>query len=270
MSARTISGYAVVWGDIGTVTTDKSGLKYREIFAAGSFDGVDMSKTTLNINHRGTPILARTSDGSLSLSVDEVGLRFVAEMPTGAAGDRALADIRAGVYTGASVCFGTEQDSWYRQDGELPLRLVERVAALAEVSLANNPTYGLTIVGTTRDAGTDYLADMKRRKSRGGRTLSDVWRIGSVKSHPLNVRGTNPMPRPANAPKLVTREQFTAPTPAQVATVTEAMSFSRAAMSGYASLAASRGLSVEEVRKMAVAGRLAEVVRMLPGGNSAA
>ena len=107
---RTVEGYAILFG----VTSD--GLPFEEVIERGALDGVvDKSDVFALMNHsqsRGVLARSKNGAGSLSLSVDEKGLKYRFEAPKTALGDELLENIRRGEVSESSFCFDVEKDTW--------------------------------------------------------------------------------------------------------------------------------------------------------------
>ena len=81
-----VSGYAAVF-ESPTVLANIFGEDYKEVIQRGAFEGADMSDVVLRYNHNDSfQILARTSNGTLSLVPDERGLKVEATLANTTAG----------------------------------------------------------------------------------------------------------------------------------------------------------------------------------------
>lgn len=91
---RTVEGYAILFN------TPSDGLYFEEVIERGALDGVlEKSDVFALLNHsQSRGILARSNNGSgsLSLNVDEKGLKYRFEAPKTALGDELLENIRRG------------------------------------------------------------------------------------------------------------------------------------------------------------------------------
>lgn len=92
-------------------------------------------------NHDANYPLARYP-GTLSLVVDEVGLRYEFPVPDTTYGRDLAANIRAGIVRGSSFSFQIAQggDEWSIEDGR-SIRTVKRVASLIDVGPVTFPAY---------------------------------------------------------------------------------------------------------------------------------
>jgi HK97 family phage prohead protease len=134
---RTISGYAAVfdkWShDLGF---------FREKLSRTAFDGVDMSDVVATFNHNFDHVLARSSSGTLNLSVDENGLKYTFEAPNTTAGNDLLENVRNGNIKGSSFMFTVKEQTWkYTEDDEADERTIEKVGSLIELGPVTMPAY---------------------------------------------------------------------------------------------------------------------------------
>ena len=75
-----LEGYAATY-DNPTVLYEIDGIQYNEVIDRGAFDEMDFKDCCLKYNHsNNVPILARTRGGSLELILDDIGLRFKANL----------------------------------------------------------------------------------------------------------------------------------------------------------------------------------------------
>lgn len=141
---RTVEGYALLFG----VSSD--GLSFEEVIERGALDGVvDKSDVFALMNHsHSRGILARSSKGkgSLSLSIDEKGLKYRFEAPKTALGDELLENIRRGEICESSFCFDVEKDTWEKKSNGKWKRTVSKIGNLYDVSPVYNAAYSATSV----------------------------------------------------------------------------------------------------------------------------
>jgi HK97 family phage prohead protease len=101
----TISGYAAMFDDV----TDLG--YFNERIARGAFDGVMEDDVRLLINHAGVP-LARTTNGTLDLEVDDNGLRYTARLADTTEGRDLYKLIKRGDISQSSFAFTIEDEEW--------------------------------------------------------------------------------------------------------------------------------------------------------------
>jgi HK97 family phage prohead protease len=129
---------------------------FRERIAKGAFSNAIKSDDVRALfNHDPNYLLGRSGNKTLWLTADNIGLRYEATPPkTQSAADvREL--IRTGYVSGSSFAFtvGPDDDTWDDSElskGKLPLRTINRVRKLLDVSPVTYPAYD----GTDADART--------------------------------------------------------------------------------------------------------------------
>ena len=132
----TIEGYASVFGDeydLGYFT---------ERVAPGAFDGRTNDDVRLLINHTGVP-LARTTNNTLTLTIDERGLHYRAKLADTQEGRDLYTLIQRGDITQSSFAFTIEDDEW---TNDRRTRTINRVGQLYDVSPVTYPASPTTTV----------------------------------------------------------------------------------------------------------------------------
>ena len=129
----TVSGYAAVFNQV----TDLG--KMYERIEPGAFDGADMSDVRLLINHEGLP-LARTASGTMALLIDERGLKYVATLDTTEQAHALASAARRGDVSQSSFAFTIDRQRFEEHNGK-PLRIIERVGTVLDVSPVTYPAY---------------------------------------------------------------------------------------------------------------------------------
>lgn len=156
--SRVIEGYALKFG-VRSVLLNDWWQNYCEILEPGCItrEMLDNSDIKLTMFHDRQLILARSNhgNGTLSYDVDETGVKFTAEMPHTADGDKALELVARGDISGCSFCYSTDEEdsenavSYERVkegDNEILLRHVKRIDHVYDFTLAADPAYEQTEV----------------------------------------------------------------------------------------------------------------------------
>lgn len=171
--SREIEGYAAVFGQRSVNLVPWS--SYREVYEileAGCMDAklLRESDVVLTAFHDDTKILGRSTNGkgTLTLSLDEKGLKVRCTLPRTNTADDMLELIKRGDVSGMSFAYTTDEDdsqncvSYEREaeksaDGkEVWVRHVKRITGLYDVTIAGHPAYPQTSV-ETREAGEEML-----------------------------------------------------------------------------------------------------------------
>lgn len=141
---RIIEGYAIV------CNTESEDLGFREVIAPEALEGIiDKSDCLMLLEHnRSKGVLARSryGKGSLSLEVDDTGLKFRFTCPNTAVGDEAYEGVKRGDYQNCSFAFVADQDEWAKKDNGEYLRTIRSFKYIKDCSIVAEPAYGATSV----------------------------------------------------------------------------------------------------------------------------
>ena len=159
--SRTIEGYALKFGVRSRMLCDWWN-DYYEVLEPGCVtrEMLDKQDIKLTMFHDRQLVLARSNKGAgtLSYEVDEVGVKFWAEMPHTVDGDKALELVSRGDIAGCSFIYSTDEDdsenavSYERldekgDDGEdILLRHVKRIDNVYDFTITTDPAYEQTDV----------------------------------------------------------------------------------------------------------------------------
>ena len=167
---RTIAGYPVVWG---ARSCDLGG--FREQFQPGAFSDALASGADVRLlySHDPAMVLARTSNGTLELVEDDIGLRMWARVDMR---DPHVQMVAAKLANGTvdQCSFGfivSDTGEDWAMEGNTPLRTVTRVDSLIEATICAMPAYESTRVGIL-ERGQRALA--RTPNGRGNRRASHV------------------------------------------------------------------------------------------------
>lgn len=141
---RTVEGYALLFD------TPSDGLSFTEVIKRGALDGVlEKSDVFALLNHdqrRGVLARSKYGKGSLSLSVDDKGLKYRFDAPKTALGDELLENIRRGEIGESSFCFDVEKDTWEKMSDGSWKRTIEKFGNIYDTSPVYNGAYSKTSV----------------------------------------------------------------------------------------------------------------------------
>lgn len=148
--SRTITGTAIVFNAESEVLDDW-GTKFREVILpeACTMEFLNSQDIKMNLLHERSTSIARCNKGvgNLRLSVDEKGVNFEFEAPKCDLGDRALALIRSGVYSGCSFEFYPEDYDVEERNGGEDIKITHRkFRAITALTLGMDPAYTQTSV----------------------------------------------------------------------------------------------------------------------------
>ena len=134
---RTVEGYAALYS---SRSVDLGG--FEEVIEPGAFDDIlNRSPDVLALfNHQPEAVLARSTSGTLRLSVDDKGLAYSFDMPNTTLG-RDLGELmqRGDIYS-SSFAFMVDKAE-FRKEGGKTVRYISKIKDLVDVSVVTTPAY---------------------------------------------------------------------------------------------------------------------------------
>ena len=171
--SRTIEGYAIVFGVESRILSDYWD-NYREIIEPGAITEERLKEMDIKMTmyHNREKILARSTngEGTLKLTVDDVGVKYRFDAPNTVDGDTALELVRRGDLSGSSFMFWTDERnvSYERRSDDITLRLVKTIGMIYDMTIAADPAYEQTTVAA-REAYSQF------EKPKGKQPISAKW-----------------------------------------------------------------------------------------------
>lgn len=157
--SRKVEGYAVVFN---SESRDLGG--FTEVIAPDALEGVVAKSDILCLlNHNEDKgVLARSNKGtgSLTLEVDDLGLRYSFEAPNTNLGDELLEGIRRGDISTSSFAFRVGKDKWDKKEDGSYLRTICNITEMFDVS----PVYRAAYDSTSVKADTRGLDEAKAKE----------------------------------------------------------------------------------------------------------
>lgn len=141
-----VRGYASTFEPY--VLFEDGGIQYKEVIDPHAFDECDMSDVVFRIDHEGA-VYARSSAGTLKVSVDEHGLMDEADLSKTPNARNLFEDIKAGNYPKQSFAFTVREDSYDKETHTRTIKKIKKLFDVSPVSFPANPTTELDIA--TRD-----------------------------------------------------------------------------------------------------------------------
>ena len=132
---QTVVGYGAVFN---SMSNDLGG--FREYISPEAFEGRMEDDVRFLFNHDPNYVLARTTNGTLRMSVDEKGLRYEADMPNTSTARDLVELLKNGTVNQSSFAFIVEDDSWEVKDG-INIRTINKVSRLYDLSSVVYPAY---------------------------------------------------------------------------------------------------------------------------------
>ena len=149
-SRQTIEGYATIF-NAATCLYSSNGVEYWETVGAGAFDGADMSNVVLRYNHSDNfSILARTSNDTLRLSVDERGLHIEADIAETSQGKDIYELIKRKDISKMSYGYIVDKDYIEKVSETKYVRHISKIRKVVDVSVVDLPAYDATDVDVVK------------------------------------------------------------------------------------------------------------------------
>jgi len=140
-SRPTIVGHAAVFN---SMSEELGG--FREIIEPGAFDSVLTDDVRALFNHDANYVLGRTKSNTLSLSVDELGLRYDITPPNTTYANDLIENLSLGNISQSSFGFTVDEDRWEENPDGTYVRYIMRIKRLYDVSPVTFPAYPETDV----------------------------------------------------------------------------------------------------------------------------
>lgn len=169
-----IEGYASVFGERALIGAEDYG--FYEVIDRDAFNGADLSDVPLKYNHNDSvPILARTRNGSLSLNVDDRGLRIRAVLLDTQDARDMYKRVEAGLIDKMSFAFTVKESEW--SDSTTPItRTIKRFEKIWDVSVVDVPAFD----GTSVSARSLDLLDSELRLLESKRAGRRNWSVAGL------------------------------------------------------------------------------------------
>lgn len=174
---RTIEGYAIVFNSNSNILYDsKKNVSFIERIAPEAIEGViEQSDIKVVLNHnidRGVLARSNKGNGSLSISIDEKGVKYSFEAPHTALGDEVLEGINRGDITSNSFQFiiAENGERWERVNNML-YRTITKIGKIFDFSPVYSPAYNDAIIIDSRSL--DEFLENEQRGSESEITEED-------------------------------------------------------------------------------------------------
>lgn len=151
-----VEGYASTYEPYEMMEID--GEKYYERIDRHAFDEADLSDVVFLRDHEGR-VLARTKNGAITLSIDDVGLRQRTNLGLTEASREMRDDIKAGNYTQMSFSFIVAEDHFDRASRT---RVIDRIGKVFDISAVAFPANPGTNIGLSMRDYFDGVIEMEK------------------------------------------------------------------------------------------------------------
>lgn len=164
--AKVIEGYGAVFNQRSRLIYEQNKLFY-EVIREGAFDEVMAGDLNViaNFQHEDEKMLARTKSGTLSLEVDERGLKYIFEVPDTNLGRDIAVQVERGDIFESSFRFAVRpKDVEWKREGEDLVRYVNKITVLNDVALVTNGAYANTDVEVAMREMDAFVAQEEKER----------------------------------------------------------------------------------------------------------
>lgn len=169
-----LEGYAVVFNERTQIGSDEWG--FFEVVDRDAFNGCDFKDVALKYNHNdAVPILARTRNGSLSLSVDDKGLKIRAKLLDTQDARDMFTRVKEGLIDKMSFAFECDKVEWDDSTQPVPTRTIKHFSKLWDVSVVDIPAYdGTSVYARSLEIAGQHLEELESRKHERNHSVAGL------------------------------------------------------------------------------------------------
>lgn len=162
--SRQVEGYALKFNSLS-----RNLGWFREKIDANALDNADMNDVVALFNHDMNLVLARTISETLSLSIDDTGLKYTFDAPNNTAGNDLLESLRRRDIQHSSFAFSVEDQKWEEDEEGGEIRTILKIKKLYDVSPVTQPAYLNTDVSAAQRSFDDYKKQDKEETDEARR-----------------------------------------------------------------------------------------------------
>ena len=156
---------------------------FKETVARGAFDGVMEDDVRFLLNHTGAP-LARTTNGTLELSVDETGLKYRAALADTQDGRDLYKLIKRGDISQSSFAFTIEADEWSEDRSTRTITKVGKLLDTSAVTYPASPT--ASVYARNMAAAAQEVEELKEEQVAAEPETEERAEPETIKTEPRN------------------------------------------------------------------------------------
>ena len=173
---KIVEGYATVFTMPYTLWKEP-GWTVLEQIDARAFDDCDMTDVIMQYNHEGR-VFARTSNDTLTVGLDEIGLKTVGKLGGTTLGSQVYEEVAGGYSNKMSFGFvvaeDTRQTTEDHETGEITvLRTITKISKLYDVSIVSLPANDATSI-SARSFGEGEIAKLKEERRKRAEQIKKI------------------------------------------------------------------------------------------------
>lgn len=173
-----VEGYATTFNEPYILWEDMDGWQFIESIDARAFDDTDMSDVIMQYDHEGK-VYARNKNGTLSLEVDDHGLKIRADLSGTEAGRQLYDEIKGGYTDKMSFGFvvnGEERTYFDEEDKHGVRRVITSIKKLYDVSAVSIPANDATEI-SARISSEGVIAAAKAERLEAEKRAQEKERL---------------------------------------------------------------------------------------------
>lgn len=156
-----VEGYALKFDEIQESNDPMIG-RYKEYIKKEAFENANLEDVILDLNHDFNIVLARTTNGTLNLEVDDIGLKVRSTIADTSHGRDVFKMISDGLITKMSFCVELLEDEWTEEKEDessdaIPIRALTKFGRFFDVSAVTFPFYDATEIAKRYKIENDDL-----------------------------------------------------------------------------------------------------------------
>ncbi len=162
-----LEGYAIIYNDETLIGDEEYG--FYETISPDAITADSIKDVPMKYNHNDAfLIIARTKNGSLELTSDDIGLKVRAELLDTQTNRDIYKMVKSGLLDKMSFAFTVKEQIW-NHDGNIPKRLITKIDRLYDVSIVDIPAYDNTSIFARSLESMDLelrAMDLAKKKDR--------------------------------------------------------------------------------------------------------
>ena len=156
-----IEGYGIVFNTRSVEMRTKSGQRFVEEIKPSAVEGIEGRDIIGLANHDFGQVLGRTKSGTMTISVDERGVKYSIKIPNTPTGNDIREYIKRGDITGSSFSFSEAQDEVEKLEGGVFLRTITKLPEIIDMGPVYYPAYPDSTSGYAVRSIDNYKEDIE-------------------------------------------------------------------------------------------------------------
>ncbi|MBM7598476.1 HK97 family phage prohead protease [Virgibacillus halotolerans] len=167
-----IVGYALRFNTYSGVMYHPHIGEFTERIDPTALDNADISQVTALINHDANMVLGRSTSGTLTLEVDEFGLKYTIDPPDTSYARDLMESMKRGDISQSSFAFSLDYEDENAEvierdvDSDIKIRTIKRFKDISDVSVVTYPAYESADVIVAQRSLDNYQYQEQRKQNQ--------------------------------------------------------------------------------------------------------